>query len=61
MTPPPYVEGHDLLKGRAVVITAAAGAGIGTSLYRPGDRPEVVGARAAELVRIWHTDVRSAP
>lgn len=31
----------------------AAGAGIGTSLYRPGDTPEAVGARAAELVRIW--------
>lgn len=31
----------------------AAGAGLGTSLYRPGDTPEVVGARAAELVRIW--------
>jgi 2-dehydro-3-deoxyphosphogalactonate aldolase len=39
----------------------AAGAGIGTSLYRPGDKPELVGARAAELVRIWHTDVRSMP
>ena len=37
----------------------AAGAGVGTSLYRPGDTPEAVGARAAELVRIWHTDVRS--
>jgi 2-dehydro-3-deoxyphosphogalactonate aldolase len=32
----------------------AAGAGIGTSLYRPGDAPDVVGARAAELVRVWH-------
>lgn len=32
----------------------AAGAGLGTSLYRPGDSPEVVGVRAAELVRIWH-------
>ena len=31
----------------------AAGAGIGTSLYRPGDTPEAVGERAAELVRIW--------
>ncbi len=31
----------------------AAGAGIGTSLYRPGDTPDVVGTRAAELVRIW--------
>ncbi|MFD7024345.1 2-dehydro-3-deoxy-6-phosphogalactonate aldolase [Promicromonospora sukumoe] len=32
----------------------ASGAGLGTSLYRPGDSPETVGARAAELVRIWH-------
>ena len=32
----------------------AAGAGIGTSLYRPGDTPEAVGARAVELVRIWN-------
>jgi 2-dehydro-3-deoxyphosphogalactonate aldolase len=31
----------------------AAGAGIGTSLYRPGDQPDAVGARAAELVRVW--------
>lgn len=31
----------------------AAGAGIGTSLYRPGDAPNVVGERAVELVRIW--------
>lgn len=34
----------------------AAGAGVGTSLYRPGDAPSVVGARAAELVRIWHNN-----
>jgi 2-dehydro-3-deoxyphosphogalactonate aldolase len=34
----------------------AAGAGIGTSLYRPGDTPEAVGARAVELVRIWHNN-----
>jgi len=27
--PPPYVEGHGLLAGRTVVVTAAAGAGIG--------------------------------
>lgn len=28
-TPPPYVPGHGLLKGKRVVITAAAGTGIG--------------------------------
>ncbi|TDD88308.1 SDR family oxidoreductase [Actinomadura darangshiensis] len=34
MTPPPYVPGHGLLTGRAVVITAAAGAGIGGATAR---------------------------
>ncbi|MFJ5679301.1 SDR family oxidoreductase [Streptomyces sp. NPDC093097] len=33
-TPPPYVSGHDLLKGRTAVITAAAGAGIGGATAR---------------------------
>ena len=28
-TPPPQVAPHDLLKGKNVLITAAAGAGIG--------------------------------
>jgi 2-dehydro-3-deoxyphosphogalactonate aldolase len=32
----------------------AAGAGIGSCLYRPGDAPDVVGTRAAELARIWN-------
>ena len=27
--PPAYVEGHNLLKGKRVIITAAAGTGIG--------------------------------
>ncbi|SKC37130.1 2-dehydro-3-deoxy-6-phosphogalactonate aldolase [Krasilnikoviella flava] len=31
----------------------ADGAGIGTSLYRPGDAAAEVGARAAALARIW--------
>ena len=34
MTPPEYVPGHGLLTGRAVVITAAAGAGIGGATAR---------------------------
>jgi 3-oxoacyl-[acyl-carrier protein] reductase len=34
MTAPPYVEGHDLLAGRVVVVTAAAGAGIGAAVAR---------------------------
>ncbi len=32
--PPPYVEGHGLLKGKSVLITAAAGAGIGFAAAR---------------------------
>ena len=31
---PPYVEGHGLLKGKSVLITAAAGAGIGFAAAR---------------------------
>mgnify|MGYP002701078618 FL=1 len=27
--PPPYVEGHNLLAGKTVLVTAAAGKGIG--------------------------------
>ncbi|GAA2670629.1 SDR family oxidoreductase [Streptomyces lunalinharesii] len=34
MTAPSYVPGHDLLKGRTAVITAAAGAGIGGATAR---------------------------
>ena len=30
--PPPYVDGHRLLEGRTVVITAAAGTGIGSAV-----------------------------
>ena len=32
--PPPYVAGHDLLNGKVVVVTAAAGAGIGAAVVR---------------------------
>ena len=31
---PDYVEGHNLLAGKVVVVTAAAGAGIGASVSR---------------------------
>ena len=34
MTAPPYVDGHSLLDGRIVVVTAAAGAGIGFAVAR---------------------------
>ncbi|MEL6232804.1 MAG: 2-dehydro-3-deoxy-6-phosphogalactonate aldolase [Pseudomonadota bacterium] len=31
----------------------AAGFGLGSALYKPGDRAETVGARAAEMVAAW--------
>jgi 3-oxoacyl-[acyl-carrier protein] reductase len=34
MTVPQYVPGHDLLAGKVVVVTAAAGAGIGAAVVR---------------------------
>ena len=33
-TPPAYVAGHDLLAGKSVIITAAAGVGIGFAAAR---------------------------
>lgn len=47
------VGGVDSTNLAAWARAGASGAGIGTALYRPGDTPEVVAARAAELVRIW--------
>jgi 2-dehydro-3-deoxyphosphogalactonate aldolase len=47
------VGGVDALNLADWAHAGAAGVGIGTSLYRPGDTPDVVGTRAAELVRIW--------
>ena len=41
---PPYVGGHDLLADKVVVVTAAAGAGIGAATVR---RCLEEGARAA--------------
>jgi 3-oxoacyl-[acyl-carrier protein] reductase len=43
---PPYVAGHDLLAGKVVVVTAAAGAGIGAATVRRGLEE---GARAVVL------------
>ena len=34
MPVPTYVEGHRLLEGRTVVVTAAAGTGIGSAVAR---------------------------
>ncbi|MEU4279105.1 SDR family oxidoreductase [Streptomyces tanashiensis] len=52
-TPPPYVPGHGLLAGRAAVVTAAAGAGIGGAtarrLLEEGARVVVSDAHARRL------------
>jgi len=44
--PPPYVKGHQLLAGKAVLITAAAGAGIG---FAAATRAVEEGARAVMI------------
>ena len=44
--PPPYVPGHNLLAGRSVLITAAAGAGIG---FAAATRAAEEGARAVMI------------
>ena len=46
-TIPKYVEGHGLLKGKSVLITAAAGAGIGFSAAK---RAAEEGCRAHPLM-----------
>ena len=46
---PPYVEAHDLLRGKNVIVTAAAGTGIGFAVAR---RCLEEGAR---LMRRFHT------
>jgi 3-oxoacyl-[acyl-carrier protein] reductase len=45
-TPPPYVAGHNLLAGKSVLITAAAGAGIG---FAAATRAAEEGARAVMI------------
>ncbi|MFD6177056.1 MULTISPECIES: 2-dehydro-3-deoxy-6-phosphogalactonate aldolase [unclassified Isoptericola] len=47
------VGGVDLTTLAAWVRAGADGAGVGTSLYRPGDAAAEVGARAAALVHTW--------
>ncbi len=44
--PPPYVEGHNLLAGKSVLVTAAAGAGIG---FAAATRAAEEGARAVMI------------
>lgn len=47
------VGGVDTTNLAAWAAAGAAGAGLGSCLYRPGDTAEAVGARAGELRRIW--------
>jgi len=47
------VGGVDLTTLAAWARAGADGAGVGTSLYRPGDTAAEVGARAAALVHTW--------
>ncbi|MGW8568221.1 2-dehydro-3-deoxy-6-phosphogalactonate aldolase [Isoptericola sp. NPDC055881] len=47
------VGGVDLTTLRGWARAGADGAGVGTSLYRPGDAAAEVGARAAALVQEW--------
>jgi 2-dehydro-3-deoxyphosphogalactonate aldolase len=39
----------------AYAAAGAAGFGLGSALYRPGDLAPVVGERAREFVRVWHS------
>lgn len=57
MTTPNYVEGHGLLRGRSVLITAAAGAGIGFSAAR---RAIEEGCRAITISDIHERRLREA-
>ena len=54
------VGGVDAANLAAWLAAGAAGAGIGGSLYRPGDDPAVVARRAAELMNIWDNAQQSA-
>ena len=54
-TPPPYVPGHGLLKGKSVLITAAAGAGIG---FATAKRCLEEGARALVMTDIHERRLR---
>jgi 3-oxoacyl-[acyl-carrier protein] reductase len=55
--PPPYVEGHNLLAGKSVLITAAAGAGIG---FAAATRAAQEGARAVMISDIHEGRLQKA-
>ena len=55
--PPPYVKGHNLLAGKTVLITAAAGAGIG---FAAATRAAEEGARAVMISDIHEGRLQQA-
>ncbi len=55
--PPPYVKGHNLLAGKSVLITAAAGAGIG---FAAATRAAEEGARAVMISDIHEGRLQQA-
>tara|TARA_R110001592_G_scaffold215025_2_gene468275 strand:+ start:45068 stop:45859 length:792 start_codon:yes stop_codon:yes gene_type:complete len=55
--PPPYVQGHNLLAGKSVLITAAAGAGIG---FAAATRAAEEGARAVTISDIHEARLEKA-
>ena len=55
--PPPYVKGHNLLAGKSVLITAAAGAGIG---FAAATRAAEEGARAVVISDIHEGRLQKA-
>ncbi|MFJ8912908.1 2-dehydro-3-deoxy-6-phosphogalactonate aldolase [Amycolatopsis sp. NPDC102389] len=50
------VGGVDETNLAAWAAAGAAGAGLGTCLYRPGDSADAVGVRARALSEIWHQE-----
>ena len=55
--PPPYVKGHNLLAGKSVLVTAAAGAGIG---FAAATRAAEEGARALMISDIHEGRLQQA-
>ncbi len=55
--PPPYVKGHNLLAGKSVLVTAAAGAGIG---FAAATRAAEEGARAVMISDIHEGRLQQA-
>ena len=54
---PPYVEGHNLLVGKSVMITAAAGAGIGFAAAKRREITALEMPRASDPRGTWSVRV----